>query len=462
MRVRRRSPVSIDVPDAERRRLLRYGLYVGGLLGLRPWRVFEALEGTAGRALADMACTTTARSVHIVAGKGGFAWFQLLWPHVDVAQAHDGNFAFHAPGEERALSDTDRPMVVAPETPWQQAKVRVSAYVAGANETHTETPTSTTTLGPGAATFAAVTALQRDQPALVPVIAVGNVPYGAAPGAAPLTSVPTADAMVGLFDSAAARDGGTLSNAADARLYEAYYKAFLSLGAAAGEPTRRKSFQTAGVAANLLGRNLSAQLRPSDADFARYGVAGDATANLKALATTLIVTARAFALGLTHSVVCPAMNDDPHGAFGDVAALRKTLATIGRILDAFLGDLMAADDPACSGHKLGDNVVVTIHGDTPKDPLTRSGWPDGTPQASNWVYVLGAGRLKTGWFGGVARDARVTLWDPVTGAEQPAAPGRATELAKSVGAAILYAVSRGDKRRVADFAGATPYQGLVR
>ena len=34
---------------------------------------------------------------------------------------------------------------------------------------------------------------------------------------------------------------------------------------------------------------------------------------------------------------------------------------------------------------------MTIHGDTPKNPLDRGGWPDGTPDNSNWMYVLGAG-----------------------------------------------------------------------
>ena len=36
-------------------------------------------------------------------------------------------------------------------------------------------------------------------------------------------------------------------------------------------------------------------------------------------------------------------------------------------------------------------MVMTIHGDTPKDPLQRGGWPDGTQRNSNWVYVLGNG-----------------------------------------------------------------------
>ena len=71
-----------------RRRLIQLGVATGAALGLPQWKVFEALGATGGNALADdAACAVTNRSVHIVAGTGGFAWFQLLWPQVDVAVA---------------------------------------------------------------------------------------------------------------------------------------------------------------------------------------------------------------------------------------------------------------------------------------------------------------------------------------------------------------------------------------
>ena len=46
-------------------------------MGLRPWQVFEALEGSGASGLAmaaDASCHPTNRSVHIIGGTGGFAW----------------------------------------------------------------------------------------------------------------------------------------------------------------------------------------------------------------------------------------------------------------------------------------------------------------------------------------------------------------------------------------------------
>ncbi len=128
-----------------------------------------------------------------------------------------------------------------------------------------------------------------------------------------------------------------------------------------------------------------------------------------------LVTAKAFALGLTSSVVLPAMEDDPHGAFNDMNALRTVTTQLGKILDGFMGDLAAVPDTSCGGTTLADNLVMTIHGDTPKNPLDRGGWPDGTPQNSNWIYVYGNGLLKTGWHGGVDADGTVRGWSPTTG-----------------------------------------------
>src|SRR5579871_4024370 len=89
----------VQLRGVDRRKFIQYSIAVGAVLGLDRWKIFEATSGTAGQALADeMACSVNNRSVHIVAGNGGFAWFNLFWPHVDVAAAADPNFAFHAPG----------------------------------------------------------------------------------------------------------------------------------------------------------------------------------------------------------------------------------------------------------------------------------------------------------------------------------------------------------------------------
>ena len=165
------------------------------------------------------------------------------------------------------------------------------------------------------------------------------------------------------------------------------------------------------------------------------------------------------ALGLTSSVLMPAMEDDPHGAFGDMANLRTTTTALGAILDGFLADLAAVQDASCAGTTMADNVVLTIHGDTPKDPRNRSGWPDGTPDNSNWMYVMGNGLLKTGWFGGVKADGTVKGFDPSTGADNDA-PTR--DLAAPASAAVAYAVAKGDMRRVGDFARGVTIGGLVK
>jgi hypothetical protein len=131
---------------------------------------------------------------------------------------------------------------------------------------------------------------------------------------------------------------------------------------------------------------------------------------------------------------------------------------LGQTLQAFLDDLMLVEDPTCSGARLGENTVISVHGDTPKNPLDRSGWPDGTPGNSNWTYVLGAGHLKTGWFGGVRRSGDVVGFDPTTGEDRDVA---SATTANAAAAAITYAVARGDMRRVSDFYRGTSIRGLI-
>jgi hypothetical protein len=439
-----------------RRSLIKWSLATGAFLGVPRWKIFEILEGAGGKALAaEAACHPTNRSVHIIAGVGGFAWFQLLWPHNDVAAAANPGFAWHAIGEQTMANGTDMPLTLGPEAPWQglSGRLQVTALMSGSNETHTETPSSSSTLAAGTSLFAACASLQTTNPTLVPVIAVDNAPFGTAAGAPRVARVGDADQIVSLFNSAASRAGGLLAQPSDAELYDASYKALLSLNAAAGTPATLRSFSTGKTASSLLGTNLADALMPSGGDLARYGITGSSPTKLVEIAKTLVTTAKAFAMGLTSCVILPAFRDDPHGAFNDMANLRATVQTLGATLDAFRADLMAVDDPSCAGKKLGENVVISIHGDTPKNPLDRSGWPDGTPGNSNWSYVLGAGHLRTGWFGGIDRAGNVAGWNPQTGA--PAAMS-SSDTAMSAAAAIAFAVAKGDMRRVNDF-----YQGVA-
>jgi hypothetical protein len=262
--------------------------------------------------------------------------------------------------------------------------------------------------------------------------------------------------MVQLFNSSASKL--ILAEGEDAALFEAYYKAFLGLEKAAGRPTYARSLRTGKTSANFLGKNLAAQLIPNDEDRTRYGLMGVPN-KLSEIGRAMITSAKAFKLGLTQSVIIPAMRDDPHGAFQNMDTLQSTVATLGRIFDEFLKDLKAVQDPLCTTKTLADTTILTVHGDTPKDPRNRGGWPDGTPQNSNWLYVMGNGYLKTGWFGGVKADGNVSGFDPKTGDEVPGQPANATSAA--AGAAVAFAVAKGDMNRVADFYSGPSISGIV-
>ena len=137
-----------------------------------------------------------------------------------------------------------------------------------------------------------------------------------------------------------------------------------------------------------------------------------------------------------------------HALLIGVPGLAKTLLveTLGKIWDTFMAEMMAEPDPMCAGAKLGDNLVITWSGDTPKTPNAPNGWGDGTPQNSNWIYVLGNGYLKAGWFGQVKADNTIETFNAASGTN--VAGGQSAAMAGPAGAAVLYAVARGDMRRV--------------
>jgi hypothetical protein len=442
-----------------RRQFLRWSAAAGAALALDRWRVLEVVSDSAGVAMADeAACSATNRSVHLVAGDGGFAWFQLLWPHVAVAASTDDAFAFHAKGLATKAKDTDRAFWHAPESPWQALgpEKRVSAFMAGINQAHTPTPASSATLGNGQSLLAGVASIQREMPSLVPVIALQPVSFGTAAGAPPVATVADAAGLVQLFSNVAPTT--TLAAPEDAALFEAYYGALLGMDAAAGRPTWARSLRTGKISARLLSKNLEHLLAPTDDDLERYGIDATTPDKLAAIGRALITTAKAFGLGLTQSVIVPVLRDDPHEAFGDLAQLGATVSTLGRILDELMNDLGAIADPLCASRSLADATVLTVHGDTPKDPLVKAGWPDGTPGNSNWLYVMGNGYLRTGWFGGVEVDGTVTGFDPESGKE---VPGQSSEVtAAAAGAAVAYAVAKGNRQRVRDFFGGS-IDGMV-
>ena len=444
----------IDLPDHARRDFIKWSVGLGAALGLRPWKIFEIQESIVGPAVADSAsCSSVNRFVGLCCGNGGHAWNTQLWPHLGQASLPSG--AFYAPGKAvaQAVGAGDHPMSVAPDAPKFAGK-KMTGIVCGTNETHTTKAVSAITVAAGVSMFAAAAALQTASPTLVPAIAIGALPFGTAAGAPAVASVANSAGLVDLFNSASSTAGGALANASDAALFEAYYKANLSLHSAAARPTMTSGLTTGKVAANLIGKNLASQLMPTAADLARYGITAQTAAKLSSIGTALITTAKAFALNLTSHVMLPAFLDDPHTAFQNMATLTSTVQAYGKILDAFMTDCMAIDDPMCAGRKVGDNLVMAWNGDTTKNCLNSSGWPDGTTNNHNVLYVMGNGFTKAGWFGGIQNDTTLSLWNPIDGSQLASnALNGATSatLAAPASAAVLFAVAKGDMRRVQDF-----------
>jgi hypothetical protein len=94
------------------------------------------------------------------------------------------------------------------------------------------------------------------------------------------------------------------------------------------------------------------------------------------------------------------------------------------------------------------------NGDTTKNALNSSGWPDGTAGNHNVLYVLGNGFTKAGWFGGIQMDTTLSLWESVNGTQLASTAlngATSASLAGPASAAVLFAVAKGDMRRVQDF-----------
>jgi len=469
-----------DLRGDSRRTFLRLFGAAAAAYAIDRTRALNWLFDQGGDALAGPAtCALTNRSVHIIGGNGSFAWFQLLWPHLDVANSADKTVAYHSfdvPGLPYNPGGSDKPFYYAPEAPWvtNGTPTRpVTGFMAGANETHTQTPTTPNIVASNATMLATVASIQRSNPSLLPVIGVEPVSFGNANGAPSISTVPSAQGMIELFNSAASQL--TLFAKQDQALYETYYKAIVSLRYAAGRPTWTRHLETAKTATNLLGRNLSALLTPTQADLDSYGItalnASTAGASAKMRLTNfgraLITTAKSFKLSLTNSVILglsPGATSeqtfvDPHVVFDDMSSLKSTVTALGAILNGFYNDLDTMVDPSCMKGKLSQSTILTVHGDTPHTPLQASAWPDATPKNSNWMYVMGGGHLRTGWFGGVHSDGSVDGFDPASGMAVPGKPSNETSTA--AGAAVAYAVAKGDMKLVTPFSGNLDIKGII-
>jgi hypothetical protein len=436
--------------ELSRRALIKWTVAAGAALGVSQTKIYEILEKTAGKGVAHAAAARdTARSVHLVAGNGGLAWFTQLWPQVAIAQSGNGNFSYATPGQGAIMPGTDKPLFVGPNTPFATlpAAKQMTGFMCGSNETHNIQALQSTVELNGNNIFAIASAIQAGASSVIPLITVGNqITSGTAPGGARPANVNDGNGIVGLFNSAASRAGGLLAKMGDASLYRAQYDAFWQLNRVAARTTTKLAYGTAHGAAAFLGTNLAAQLQITPDDLSRYGVNGGTRNNVADIAKTLIVTVKAFKMGLTNSVVLPAMLDDPHGAFdgGDVNTVPGQLKAV---FDGFMNDLRNTLDDAYQT-PLADDVVITIHGDTYKDPTNKSGWGDNTPNNSNMVFVYSAGHLKSGWFGLVDAQGNAQGFDP-SGATTAYNGGNT---AKYMGAAIAYAIAKRDERAISNFA----------
>lgn len=470
-----------ELRGMKRRNFLRWIGAVGAAAGLERSGLLNFLADSGGSALADAACPLSNRSVHIICGNGSFAWFQLLWPHLEVANSMNNAMAYHAFGQGFEYTDInpgDKPLHYAPQAPWTDQVNKkplrpVTAIMAGKDETHTDTPTSAATLGSSASMLAAVASIQTAVPTLVPVIGIVPFEFGKADGAPAIATVSSGDGMAELFSSVASKL--TLLAQEDKELFETYYKAMLGVRYAAGRPSWQPHTDITKKAAKLIGFDYSTQLKPGSGDLASYGIntlnSSGATASQKtkltAFGRAMIVAARALKEGLTSSVIIgispgPTSDTtftDPHAVFNDMTALNATAKAIGDILNGFYNDLANAGDPVCMGQKMDSSVVLTVHGDTPHNPLVASGWPDATPGGSNWMYVMGAGHLKSGWFGGVRANKQVDGFDPATGDLIP--DQKSTLTSAAAGSAVAYAVAKGNTNTVAQFNGGLPITGLT-
>jgi hypothetical protein len=294
-------------------------------------------------------------------------------------------------------------------------------------------------------------ALQVAAPSVVPFVAINGLDVGTAQGAPAPAAVGSADGIVGLFNSAASRAGGLLTMTKDANLYTAHYQAFAQLNRAANRSTTKDAYVTASNAAQFLGLNLSAKLAITPDDLARYQINGGVPNNVAAIGRAMIVTVKAFKMGLMNAVVFPAFEDDPHGFdFTPTRPLQHKA-----VFDAFMKDLTDnVDDNTLKS--LADDTVIAISGDTTKNELQRSGWPDGGANNSSTVYVYGAGHLNTGWFGGVDRTGKATGFTN-TGAPAAYNGGQTSQLAA---ASIAYAIAKRDVRALTTFANGLTAPGI--
>lgn len=480
----------------QRRRFLKMAGVAAAAIGMERSNFLNFLADEGGHGLAEAATLSGRRALGVTCGNGVYAWMQELWMCPDVAKSavssgfggvsaylYTTQRGYTGPNGVLVTTPQGKEMYYGPDAPWMngsEPKYKVTAMLAGNDETHTEFPEAAAIVSAGASLAATVGSIQaQDSTALVPVLGIDPLKYGVAQGAPDVTTAPSAEGIVDLFNSAASKM--TLKAVEDQELFETYYKAFLGLRRASNRSTWQPQLQITKDAARIIGLNFSGALTPSGEDLVLYGIAEmlDAGTNMTAMqkqglenfGRTLITVARAFKLGLTNSAMVglspgPTSETtftDPHVTFdsqNNMLQGRNVTKYLGKILDGFYADLETEDDPENAGDKISDNTVFFTWGDTPHTPLRGSNWPDATPQDSNWIYVMDPkGSLNEGWYGSVNADGSVDGWDPATGEHVPGKP--ATQTSTAAGAAVAYAVAKGNMNVVSQYYVGEPIDSVI-
>lgn len=448
--------------DLSRRALIGWMTAAGAALSVPLWKVWEIIEGTHGTAWAqDASCIPTNRAVIADFGVGSLSWMTQVFPVYDVGQNGSGNVSYLFMNNRGGPVDgTTNPLWASPAGQLAMAPISNPAkfgptlMMGGTNQTHTRQSTAGVLTDRGNSVMASATVLQFSNPQIIPAINVSNYLYGSAPGAASVTSVGNADGMVDLFNSAATRAGGVLSEEPNAALFKAHYDALLSLNKVAGLETTERPFGVGKTAGFVVGKNFAELLQPSFDDLTRYGLDGSTDngagldARVQEFGKFMITTAKMFKNGLSSITMGNFFNDDPHGAFNQIQASSDRAMSIGRIIGAFLADL-SEDDPYCPGTPIFQNTVLAIQGDTTKNMLNSGGWPDGSVGGSNWTWAWLAGRGKTGQFGEILTNGSSSGWNPDTG--ELDGNFNSTMLSSHVAGTLLHAIARGDERAVQSF-----------
>lgn len=512
-----------DLRDERRRTFLKMCGVTAAAIGISRTDLLNFLADEGGYGLAEAAGASYGRSLLVPSPNGVQAWFQELWPVADVAMkacqnanipglsGSFGGFSSYlytsqygynpasgyrgtfTPGKSNVMPSLpmgvkpwnggDRPFFYGPDAPWFDhasgtPKYPVTALMSGKDETHTEFPTSQMALSGVATMQAALASLgAANSSAIVPVLGIDPVKYGRAPGAPDVATVPSANGMIDLFNSAASQF--TLSSTVDQGLFDTYYKALVGLRKSSNRSSWLPQMSITKNAARIIGLNFATQLTPTSQDLIDFGIqemidginsnssymSPSQRKGIEEFGRVLITVGKAFALGLSKTAIValspgPTSDTsftDPHITFDSSNLMnqgRNTTKHLGKVLNGFYNYLSQQVDPESPSEKLDQNTVFVAYGDTPHTPLQGSAWPDATPDACNWTYVMDPkGHIKNGWFGHVypikVNNRNAVGFNPATGMDDPTKT--AEQMSAFSSAAAVFATAKGDNNKTAEF-----------